>query len=204
MRTRARLALLCALLGVASLGCPNSDSLLAAQATDAEGNPNRDASAAVLDNYANDLDDQGKHEEALRFYDAALANYLPEQITERASCHYNRGLALRRMGRWADSVAAYETSWELDPGREILSVNISIPLEELGRHADAIVWLERGAKQFPESLAIHETLAGIRVQYEEHEAARAPAKKSLALRKAGHDQNDAKMIAYWTDYLATH
>ncbi len=190
---------------LAPVGCPaDRDTALAVLATDDAGNPNPAAPPEILHDHANNLDDRGQHEAALRFYDAALERYRPDQVREKATCFYNRGVALRRLERWEEAVAAYEASWQLEPENIPVFVNISVPLEELGRHEEAVVWLERGAAQYPDHLGIVETLALVHIEHDDHGRARAPAERALALRKAGYDGNDGKMVAYFTTYLAEH
>lgn len=186
--------------------CPGSAperELEAAIATDRHGNPHPAAPPQILNDHANALDDAGKHEEALRFYDAALERYAPEQTGLRATCLFNKGLALRRLARWDESIAAYEAAAALDPERDI-ALNIATPLIETRRFDEALVWLDRELERRPDDIKLIEVKAMVLIAANRHREARVMARRALALRVASGGREDRRYIEHWRRYLDAH
>lgn len=193
-------ATLLALTCASSCPSPDAGERAAAIATDDHGNPNLDAPPELLNDHGNSLDDIGEHEQALRFYDAALTRYRPEQTRLRAACLFNKGLALRRLARWDESIAAYEAAAELDPRRSV-ALNIATPLIETRRFDEALFWLDRELARRSDDIKLIEVKAMVLIAAQRHAEARVVAEQALALRLASGEREDRRYIDYWREYL---
>ena len=87
---------------------------------------------------------QGRHEEALGFYDAALA-----ADPDLAMAHAGKGDALFRLERYAEAIPVLERAVALRPGALVersLLLLTGRASEALGRTGDAARYLERAAR----------------------------------------------------------
>lgn len=160
------------------------------------------SSPQELNNYANRLDDAGRSDEALRYYEAALSLYKQEEQGDRANCYYNYGLALRRLGRLAEAVVAYEKSLQLDPSQERTYVNMGLALEKAGRGADAHGIYARGLKRFPDSLFLMENMALLLIRRGDAAAAVQFVKRAVQIREARPGlQDNRRYLPVWRDFL---
>ena len=206
MRTRIVLGFASSLL-VLVPACPIPDAVgkkvVEAVAVDENGTPDPSIPPQVLNDHAIILDNDGKPEEALRFYDAALERYPEDDARGRSVCLFNKGLTLRRMGRWQESVDAYAAAYALEP-KSGIAINISMPLYELGRVDEAVAYLDRELAEHPDDIRLVETKAAVLRDSERHSEARPIAEHALALRERAGGRDDQGHAAVWRAYLAEH
>jgi len=198
MRTVGLLA-----LGLVMLtGCPDPRLL----AVGPDGKPNPKATAQVLNNHANGLDDAGKHAEAVIFYKAALERYGPSEIVDRAGAHYNLGLAYRRMGNNEKAVEHYARAIELDPADPKAYINIGPALIDLGQIDEAISRYLAGLEQQPDSQELVENLATAYIREERHAEALPIVRKAYRLRKQSlfGGTEHTRWLMRWIRYLEEH
>jgi protein O-GlcNAc transferase len=96
------------------------------------------------------LQEQGRLDEALAAFDAALA--LDPAYTE---AHFNRGVVLAQQGRPEQAVEAYSAAVRLRPDYVEAATNAAIALQELGRLDEAAAAFEHAAKLSPGAAEPH-------------------------------------------------
>jgi tetratricopeptide (TPR) repeat protein len=72
-------------------------------------------------------------EAAIAAYDAALAIK-----PDKDSALYNKGLALRKLGRYEEAIAAYDAALAIKPDKDSALYNKGLALRKLGRYEEAI------------------------------------------------------------------
>ncbi|MGH7276665.1 MAG: tetratricopeptide repeat protein [Candidatus Rokuibacteriota bacterium] len=77
-------------------------------------------------------DEQGKPEEAIAHYRAALRIH-----PDMPDTYNNWGIALARQGRWQEAIEQYENALKLAPGSAETHANLAVALERVGRVAEA-------------------------------------------------------------------
>lgn len=158
-----------------------------------------------LNNHANRLDDSGNSLEALRYYEAALKKYPVEQTEDRASCYYNCGLALRRLNRLEEAIAAYEQSLKLNENLEKTYVNYGLALEKAGRSDEAKAIFSRGLARFPNSLYIIENMAILLIKRENTQEAVPYVNRAVQIRESNPQLPDNhRYLPLWRNFLRTN
>ena len=119
------------------------------------------------------LHEQGRLEEALAAFDAALA-----LDPAYAEAHFNRAVVLQQQGRLDMAIEAYGQSLRLRPDYIEAATNAGIVLQELGRLEEAAGAFEHAAKLRPDAAEPHNNL-GIALL-----ARGQPAEAVLAFQRA--------------------
>lgn len=104
---------------------------------------------------ANQLVTQGKFEEAISEYQAAVAK---EPTYADAIADWGAVLAIK--GDWAQALAKYEKALELKPNDGLFRANYARVLNKLGRNEDSIKQLELAYQYSPKDKVILSALAG--------------------------------------------
>jgi choline-sulfatase len=140
---------------LASLGYLGSGGVTAGGPATALPNPRDHIASYALARAAFALVEQGKDQEAVRAFDRVLAENpgFVDMLTERAA-------ALGRLGRYRDSVAAYERAVERSPElAPLLSLTIARVHLEMGTFAEARASAAKALALEPDSA--HEVLASV-------------------------------------------
>ncbi|HVS10320.1 MAG TPA: tetratricopeptide repeat protein [Planctomycetota bacterium] len=93
-----------------------------------------------------------RYDDALEMYRRALAG------GPNARVEYNRGIALSRMGRTGEAIAAYERALDLAPSFAPAMANLGQAWLERGRTPEAIALLRRALEADPDALTARATL----------------------------------------------
>jgi protein O-GlcNAc transferase len=96
------------------------------------------------------LQEQGRLDEALAAFDAALA-----LDRDYAEAQFNRGVVLQQQGRLDAAIAAYQQAVRLRPDYIEAATNAGIALQELGRLDEAAGAFEHAAKLRPDVAEPH-------------------------------------------------
>ncbi|MDJ1182241.1 tetratricopeptide repeat protein [Roseofilum casamattae] len=91
------------------------------------------------------LDTNGKHQEALPFYDRAL-----EIQPNKHEAWYNRGVALHDLRRYEEAIESYDRSLEIKPDKVEAWDARGIALRKLGRYTEAIVCYDKALHYKPD------------------------------------------------------
>jgi len=147
----AALAIALGMWGARRVAQFNDPALLWRQAI-AHGNPN----AIELNNLGAVLSGRGEHDEALRWFEGAIAlddDYLHPQ--------YNRGVSLGRLGRDEEAVAQYRRLLAIDPTYVEAAFNLGGRLESLNRPDEAIAAYEMALRAQPDYVAARVNLGAL-------------------------------------------
>lgn len=98
-----------------------------------------------LNNMGLEMARQGRHEEAVGYYERAVA-VRPDD----ALANYNLGTALMEAGRVEESLASFEESFRIEPRRVEARLNKGAALLKLDRPADAAAEFEAALPSLPE------------------------------------------------------
>ena len=104
-------------------------------------------------NLANELAAQGRTEEAIAHYRAALL-WRPDYVAARG----NLGLALASTRRTDEAVAQYKIALATDPENGPIHFNLGVLLLDLGKTGDALEHLRTAAALMPDYVPVHEHL----------------------------------------------
>ncbi|MBC8101307.1 MAG: DUF3808 domain-containing protein, partial [Cytophagales bacterium] len=72
--------------------------------------------------------------------------------------HYNLGLVLHRMRRYAEAAESYQNSLSLNPNSDQPYVHLAICMEELGRGSDAFLYYDKCLLLNPNNSSAHHNL----------------------------------------------
>jgi tetratricopeptide (TPR) repeat protein len=84
-------------------------------------------------NRGNSLFNQGRYEEAITAYDAALAIK-----PDKHEALYNKGVVLSNLGRYEEAITAYDAALAIKPDKHEALYNKGVVLSNLGRYEEAI------------------------------------------------------------------
>ncbi len=101
-------------------------------------------------NFGLELDHQGRLEDAMAYYEKALA-LKPDYFEAR----YNLGFALLRLGRMDDAARNFRMALAIDPRAPEANTNLGIVLAEQGKFEEAVARFDRALKSRPDLAAIY-------------------------------------------------
>ena len=102
-------------------------------------------SALIVTGMGTALGDLGRHEEAIEWFDKALA-IDPDCVFALN----DRGAALRNLGRYEEAIEWYDKALAIDPDCILALSNRGMALRGLGRYEEAIEWYDKALAIQPE------------------------------------------------------
>src|SRR5262249_18519807 len=134
-------------------GDPNQPDALLDQAAIRLLDDIRPAQAAKIhNNFGNDRHREGKTEEAVAEYRAAIA-LGPTNEPGSAVPHYNLGNVLREQGKLEDAIDEYRAAIALDPTDVAFRSGLGLALAELGKPDEAIAQYQEAVSRNPNESA---------------------------------------------------
>jgi tetratricopeptide (TPR) repeat protein len=104
----------------------------------------KDSYAEVFSQVGNTLAEQKDFTKAVAYYDEAL-NVVPSS----PAIHFNRALALHRLGKINDAVSSYRHVIELEPTTAVAHLNLGAILAGAGKSKDGLAHLEKAVRLNP-------------------------------------------------------
>jgi protein O-GlcNAc transferase len=101
--------------------------------------------AVVYNNLGTVMKDRGRHDEALAYFDKAIA-----LKADYAEAFYNRGTVLQELDRWEDALGAYAEAIRRRKDYADAISNAAIVLQQLGRTNEAIELCRRLLERIPD------------------------------------------------------
>jgi tetratricopeptide (TPR) repeat protein len=134
--------------------------------------------ATLQDNIAaaQELEQRGAWEGAVRAYEAALA-----ELPELAEAHFNRANLLRRAGRHQDALAGYDRALALRPRWAAAHLNRGALLAEQGQASEAIAAYRQATRIEPNNNRAWSNLGNALSGLERHQEAIAALRTALRL-----------------------
>jgi tetratricopeptide (TPR) repeat protein len=105
----------------------------------------RDPKPEYISNLGIALQQQGRHEEALKAFDKAV-----QLKPDEADLWQQLGNALIEVGRSGDALLCFQHAVELNPGHGHAAYRAGVLLQEAGRFDEALVYLDRSADAQPD------------------------------------------------------
>ncbi len=134
-------------------------------------------SALIVTGMGTALLNLGRHEEAIEWFDKALA-IDPDCVFALN----DRGAALRGLGRYEEAIEWYDKALAIDPDCILVLNNRSVALSELGRNAEAIDWYDKALAIRPDHLHALNNRGAALARLGRHEEAIEWYDKALAIR----------------------
>jgi tetratricopeptide (TPR) repeat protein len=122
------------------------------------------------------LQGEGQPEQALAWYDAAIA-----AAPAAARFQTHRASALAELGREDEAAAGYESALQLDPSSIEACCGLGRLRDDQGRHAEALELLRTAVGRRPDSAGARVQLAALLAEIGEFEAAEASLREALRL-----------------------
>jgi tetratricopeptide (TPR) repeat protein len=116
------------------------------------------------------------HQEAIRFYQAALA-LRPQSF----AVHFNLGTSLMHTGRMDDAITEFQMAISIDPKRVNAHINLGSVFQDKGRFDDAIDEYRKIIAIYPKNVLAHNNLGSALYEKNQTEEAISEFQKAIAL-----------------------
>lgn len=131
-------------------------------------------SASACQKHGVKLLDADKHEQALAFFDLALA-----KSPDMAEAHCCRGIALKVLGQPALAIAAYTRAIELKPDLAQAHYNLGMVLQAEGRHRESLAAYDRAIAVYPAYTKAHSNRGNLLLEIGRYDEALAGYDRAL-------------------------